>query len=88
MTFSKSKIMMFWAGLLVALVVAIAGAVVSAGDTRQGEAISMVALALVGLDMVMGAFFLRCPSCGKVLLLYMKPWKDGCACPRCGTKIK
>ena len=90
MTFSKSKIVLVWAGLFGALAVAIAGAVVGGvtGDAQLGDTIAMAGLAIAALAVLSGFFFVRCPACGKVLIQVMRPWKTGCVCPRCSTAIR
>ena len=89
MTFSKSKVVAMWALLLIALGVAIVGAIVGVNDEALGNTIAIVALIIAILAVLTGFFFLRCPACGKTLVRVMRPWqKDGCTCPNCRTKIK
>lgn len=89
MTFSKSKIFLVWGGLLAALVIAIAGAVIGgSGDSQLGDTVAIVGLLVALLSVISGFFFVRCPACGKVLIRVMRPWKKGCVCPYCGTAIK
>ena len=82
MTFSKGKIVFFWVVLLIALAIAVVGAVLS------NESVSIVALVIAAADMVFAALQLRCPACGKVLVRVMKPWKGDCTCPGCNVNIK
>lgn len=82
MTFSKGKMTFVWFCLLAALVVAVAAVFLNS------DAIAVVALGICLVGALLGYLFLRCPSCGKVLFREMKPWKSGCSCPNCRTKIK
>ena len=81
LTFSKGKIAFVWFCLFAALLIAIVAVFLN------NDMVAIVALGICLVGALLGCLFLRCPSCGKILFREMKPWKSGCACPGCRTKI-
>ena len=82
MTFSKGKITFVWFCLFAALLIAVVAVFLN------NDAVALIALGVCAIGALLGCVFLRCPSCGKILFREMKPWKNGCACTSCHTKIK